>query len=89
MKKSRVIKYLFMDHIIPTYAHFITGEYFPYDERWNKISYIRYEERVKIYNSFEEDPRKLSKEEDEKLLITGWLNLDTGNWEPEEFEINE
>lgn len=88
MKKRGVFKYLFIDHAVPAYSHRITGERYPYDDRWNKISKIDEKESNKVRQSFAGNPRRMTDEEEEKLLRTGWLSIDTDVWMPEKFKIN-
>lgn len=88
MKKRGVFKYLFMDHIVPTYSHVITRERYPYDDRWNKINKISEEERNNVRQSFSNNPRRMTEKEEEKLLVTGWRSIDTNTWKFEKFEIN-
>lgn len=88
MKKRDVLKYLFTDGMVPVYSHAITGEYYPYDNRWNQLCYNDKSTRIKIEKSFSENPRKLTSKEEEKLLITGWNKIRTDDFRPEKFEIN-
>lgn len=88
MKKRGVFKYLFMDHVVPTYSHRITGERHLYDDKWNKISKTDEKESNRVHQSFVDNPRRMTDEENEKLLRTGWLSIDTDAWRFEKFEIN-
>ena len=91
MRRSRVIQYIFEAGMVPMYAHRITGEKFLWDERWNRISYKDKDKARKLMIELTKKMRKVTREEDELMLDTGWVYLYDPNigWEPEEFEINE
>lgn len=87
MDKKEVVKLVFTKHVVPLYSHTITGERYPYDDKWNRINKVDKKERDSIYQSFVDNPRRMTKEEEEKLLKTGWLDIDSNVWIPENFEI--
>lgn len=87
MKKEQLISMLFEDHMFPAYLHRITAEKIPYDNRWGRIIKIPAEEGEDMHASFQDNPRRLSKEEDEKLLIPGLYNIDKKGFTPRRFKI--
>lgn len=87
MKKNQLISMLFEDHMVPAYLHRVTAEKIPYDDGWNRIVKISVKEGEEIGASFKENPRKLTKEEDEKLLIPGLYNIDKKSFTPRRFKI--
>lgn len=86
MKKD-LIPILFESHRVPAYMHRITAEIIPYDDRWNRIVKIPIEEGEDMHASFQDNPRRLTKEEDEKLLIPGFYHIDKNNFTPTRFKI--
>lgn len=87
MKREQLISMLFEDHMFPAYLHRITAEKIPYDDKWNRIIIISAREGEDIHASFQENPRRLSKEEEEKLLVPGLYNIDTKSFTPRRFKI--
>ena len=87
MKKREVIRQLFKLNTIPVYSHAITGEHYPYDDRWNRLYKNDKSTRIKIEKSFANNPRRLTDDEEEKLLMTGWNIIGTFDFYPENFRI--
>lgn len=77
MTKKEVIIKVFKENMFPAYHHSITGEIIPYDDRWNTIAEISDKENREVVNSFSENPRRLTKKEDEKLLKTAIYKIGT------------
>ncbi len=86
VKKSGVISSLFENKIFPIYAHAITGEKFPYDDRWNKLSYNNMWSRKSAVDKANTG-NELTSEEKELLLITGLFDIKSNQFFEDNFKV--